>query len=176
MTPALSRSACALVLIGSLAACGGGGGASSDWAVDACKTLPADAASKASGVAVAKAELASAAVSNEQTTLSNCSYSTADGKINFGVMLRQDKTGQTNIAEQFEGLKSQPDMTGPMVDVAVPKGKAAWATKLRTLTYVPDDLRMIVVTPPGAIVIGGPTDPDDVLKAKALALAEAAAH
>jgi hypothetical protein len=157
-----------------LAGCGGGGGASgksADWAVDACKSFPKEAAAKASGVTVAKSEVSG--TGSDQTALSNCVYSSADGKDNFGVMLRQDKTGEVKLDEQVKGLTAQQDVTGPMEEVPMPKGKAFWAPKLNTLSWVPDDTRMIVVTPPGAIVFGQAPTPAAELKAKAIAIATA---
>lgn len=157
-----------------LAGCGGSGGASgkgSDWAADACKTFPREAAAKASGVAVTKSD--ASGNGSEETALSNCTYSSADGKDNFGVMLRLDKTGQTKLAEQVAGLTAQPDATGPLEEVAMPKGKAFWAPKLNTLSWVPDDTRMIVVTPPGAVSFGQAKPPASDLKAKAVAIAAA---
>lgn len=156
-----------------LAGCGGSGpsGKSADWAVDACKTFPAASAAKASGLAITKAE-SPGQTGNDQAAVSNCTYSTADGKTNFGVLLRQDKSGQTTVAEQIAGLTSQPDMIGPSEKVTMPKGKAVWAPKLHTLSWVPDDARMIVVTPPGAITLGQAA-PEGDLKAKAIAIATA---
>lgn len=175
MTIDLRRSLCALVLTGFVAACGGGGGAggkSAEWAVDACKTFPAEAAGKAAGVAVAKAE-GSAATSNEQVTVSNCTYSSADGKDNFGVLLRQDKVSGQTVDQQLAGVTSQPDVTGSGEPVAMPKGKAVWMPKMRTLSYVPEGERMIVVTPPGAITFGQAPVPEAEVKAKAIAIATA---
>jgi hypothetical protein len=64
-------------------------------------------------------------------------------------------------------------VTGPSEDVAMPKGKAIWAPKIRTLSYVPATGRMIVVTPPGAITFGADAPPPADLKAKAIAIATA---
>ncbi len=153
-----------------LTGCGSSGKAS-DWAADACKTFPSAAAAKVTGLAITKAE-APGSTGNEQTAVSNCTYSTADGKTNFGVLLRQDKTGQTTVAEQIAGLTAQPAMTGPSEEVKMPKGKAIWAPKLNTLSWIPDDARMIVVTPPGAITFGKSAPAGD-LKAKAIAIATA---
>lgn len=176
MTIDLRRSLCALALAGLAAGCSGGGAGGSskgaEWAVDACKTFPAEAAGEAGGVAVAKAE-SSAATSNEQVTVSNCTYSSADGKDNFGVLLRQDKVSGQTVDEQLAGVTSQPDVTGPGEPVAMPKGKAVWMTKLRTLSYVPEGARMIVVTPPGAIAFGQAPVPVEQLKTKAIAIANA---
>ncbi len=164
----------ALMLTGLLGACGGGGssGKSADWAADACKTFPLETAAKVSGLAVTKAESSGQTGSND-VAVTNCTYSTADGKGNFGILLRQDKSGDLTMAEQLSGLTSQPDLTGPGEEVAMPKGKAIWAPKLRTLSYVPDDARMIVVTPPGAISFGPSAAPAGDLKAKAIAIATA---
>lgn len=150
---------------------GGASGKSPDWAVDACKTFPAAAAGKAAGVTVVKTETPNR-TDTGQVLVSNCSYSMADGET-FGVLLRQDRTDGTMIDTQIAGIKSQPDITGPMEDQAMPKGKAVWSIKMNTLSYVPQDGRMIVVTPPGAVTFGkkGPTAAE--LKAKAIAIANA---
>lgn len=170
------RHAIAALTLAALAGCGGGsvGGKPADWAKDACKTFPADAASKASGVAVAKAE-SSGQTGNDQTFVTNCTYSSADGKNNFGVLLRQDKSEEATVDAMIGGMKSQPDISGPSEDVAMPKGKAIWQPKLRTLSYLPEDGRMIVVTPPGAIFFGSGAEapPPAELKAKAIAIANA---
>lgn len=168
---------CALIMAGLTAGCGSGGGGggsgkSADWAADACKSFPAEAAGKAAGVAVAKAETVGQ-TGNEQVLVSNCTYSSADGATSFGVLLRQDKVGAETIDAQIAGLKSQPEATGPSEDVAMPRGKAIWATRLNTLSYVPEAGRMIVVTPPGAISFGKPPAPPAELKAKAVAIATA---
>ncbi|MBY8825027.1 hypothetical protein [Sphingomonas colocasiae] len=177
----LAASLCTLLLTGLVAGCGGngnGGGAdggsgkSADWAADACKTFPADAAGKAAGFAVAKAETPGQ-TGNEQTLVSTCSYSSADGKSSFTVLLRQDRSDGSTIDAQIAGLKSQPDATGPSEDVAMPKGKAIWAPRLNTLSYVPQDGRMIVVTPPGALIFGANPAPAGDLKSKAVAIAMA---
>lgn len=183
MSRTMRVSLCSLMLAGLVTACGSGGGGgttvgggsgkSADWALDACKTFPLDAAAKAAGVEVTKAET-SGQVSNEVTLVSNCSYSRPDGKTNFGVLLRQDKALGDTVDVQIAGLKSQPDLTGPFEDVAMPKGKAIWSPKLRTISYVPEAGRMIVVTPPGAVVFGGTPAPDAEVKAKAIAIALAA--
>lgn len=171
-------------LLGSilLVACGSGGDSASkaeggstvavapDWGADACKTLTAEAAGKAAGLAVATAS-AGATSKMGDNSVSTCSYSASDGTL-FTVALRYAPEG--TAAESIAGLKSQPDMTGPIEDVAEAKGKAFWAPRLKTLTYLPDDSRMISVTPPGAKLIGT-SDPDDVLKKRALALALRAA-
>lgn len=141
-----------------------------DWGADACKTLSAEAAGKAAGVAVATAS-AGATTKVGENSVSTCSYSASDGTL-FTVALRYAPEG--TAAESIAGLKSQPDMTGPIEEVAGAKGKAFWAPRLKTLTYLPDDRRMISVTPPGAKP-NGKSDPDDVLKQRALALAERAA-
>jgi hypothetical protein len=168
---AMTRFVLSLALM--LAACGSGGagGKSKDWADDACKTFPVEAAAKVAGVAVSKTVVSGTSAGD--TKVSNCTYSTADGKANFGIVLRHDTSGQTTAAEQIAGLTSQPDVTGPSEEVPMPKGKAVWAPKLNTLSYVPEDNRMIVVTPPGAIVIGGAKAPEADLKAKAVAIATA---
>ncbi len=141
------------------------------WGAEACRTLTAEAAAKAAGVAVSQATSnANAQVGGN--TVSTCSYAAGDGTT-FTVALRRSPDG--TLAESIAGLKSQPDMTGPIEDVAAPAGKAFWAPRLKTLTYMPDDHRMVSVTPPGANVMGGKSDPDDVLKQRALALALAAA-
>lgn len=142
----------------------------SDWGADACKTLTAEAAGKAAGVAVATAS-AGATSKVGENSVSTCSYSASDGTL-FTVALRYAPEG--TAAESIAGLKSQPDMTGPIEDVAEAPGKAFWAPRLKTLTYLPDDARMISVTPPGA-KLNGTSDPDAVLKQRALALAQRAA-
>lgn len=131
--------------------CSGGGIAggsqkASDWALDVCKTFPTDAASKPAGVAIAKAETAGQA-GNADTLVSNCTYSSADGKTYFGVLLRQEKSGGQSVEARVADMKSRPDMTGPSEDVAMPKGEAVWAAKMHTLSYLPAAGRMIVVTP-----------------------------
>ena len=143
---------------------------SSDWGADACKTLTAEAATKAAGVAVATAS-ANSTTRVGDNSVSTCSYSGSDGTL-FTVALRYAPEG--TMDESIAGLKSQPDMTGPIEDVPAPRGKAFWAPRLKTLSYFPDDHRMISVTPPGA-KLNGTSDPDDVLKQRALALAERAA-
>lgn len=176
MTRSPRLSLCVLVLTGLAAGCGsgagGGSGKSAEWAADACRTFPAEAAGKAAGIAVAKAETPGQ-TGNEQTLVSNCTYSSADGKASFGVLLRQDRTGGETIDAQIAGLKSQPDATGPSEDVAMPRGKAVWAPKFNTLSYVPEAGRMIVVTPPGAVSFGTPAASPEALKAKAVAIAKA---
>ncbi|RVT90248.1 hypothetical protein [Sphingomonas crocodyli] len=166
----------ALGLFGLVSGCGGGGGAMSgkpeDWAADACKTFPADVAGKVAGVSVKKAESAGQ-TGNERTLVSNCTYSSADDRTSFAVLLRQAKSDGESVDDQITGLKSQPDMTGPSEDVNMPKGRAIWAPKLRTLSYVPAVGRMIVVTPPGAIAFGSDAGPSSDLKAKAIAIASA---
>jgi hypothetical protein len=157
--------------------CSGGGIAggsqkASDWALDACKTFPKEAAGKAAGVAIAKAETAGQTGSSD-TLVSNCTYSSADGKTNFGVLLRQEKAGGQTVEAQVADMKSRPDMTGPSQDVAMPKGKAIWASKMHTLSYVPAAGRMIVVTPPGAFSFGSAVPNDGDLKAKAITIATA---
>lgn len=142
----------------------------SDWGANACKTLTAEAAGNATGIAVATAS-AGATTKVGENSVSTCSYSASDGTL-FTVALRYAPEG--TAAESIAGLKSQPDMTGPIEDVPAAKGKAFWAPQLKTLTYLPDDRRMISVTPPGA-KLNGKSDPDDVLKQRALALAERAA-
>ncbi|QDZ06583.1 hypothetical protein FPZ24_03090 [Sphingomonas panacisoli] len=178
MTGIVARSFAAVTLAGLTASCGGGGLAgggsqkAADWALDACKTFPKEAAGKAAGVAVGKTETAGQ-TGNDDILVSNCTYSSADGKTNFGVLLRQVKTGGQSVDAQIADMKSRPDMTGPSEDVAMPKGKAVWASKMHTLSYVPADGRMIVVTPPGAFSFGGPASADGDLKAKAIAIASA---
>lgn len=149
---------------------GKGAVAASEGGADACKTLTAEAAGKAAGIAVAAAS-AGATSKVGENSVSTCSYSASDGTL-FTVALRYAPEG--TAAESIAGLKSQPDMTGPIEDVPAVKGKAFWAPQLKTLTYLPDDHRMISVTPPGAR-LNGKSDPDDMLKQRALALAERAA-
>lgn len=172
----------ALVGLVWLTACGSGGetagesaeagttAVGAEWGADACKALTAEAAGKAAGVTVATAS-AGATTKVGDNSVSTCSYSASDGTL-FTVALRYAPEGTAK--ESIAGLKSQPDMTGPIEDVAAAKGKAFWAPKLKTLTYFPDDSRMISVTPPG-VKLGGTSDSDDVLKQRALALAEGAA-
>jgi hypothetical protein len=141
-----------------------------DWGADACKTLTAQAASKAAGLSVATAS-ANSTTRVGDNSVSTCSYSSSDGTL-FTVALRYAPEG--TMDESIAGLKSQSDMTGPIEDVAAAKGRAFWAPRLKTLTYLPDDQRMISVTPPG-VKLGGTSDPDAVLKQRAVALALAAA-
>lgn len=141
-----------------------------DWGAEACKMLTADAAAKAAGVAVSQATSSSNARVGDNT-VSTCSYATSDG-VAFTVALRYSP--DATLAASIAGLKSQPDMTGPIEEVPAKSGKAFWAPRLKTLTYLPDDHRMISVVPPG-VRFGGTSDPDDVLKQRAMALAEAAA-
>ena len=177
--PMTTTTLSALALAAALGGCGskdgsvagGASGKASDWAVDACKTFPLAAASKAAGVTFVKAD-APNQTDTGQVLVSNCSYSTADGE-SLGVLLRQDKTDGTTVDTQIAGLKSQPDVTGPMDDVAMPKGKAIWSVKMNTLSYVPQDGRMIVVTPPGAVTFGKKGPPAAELKAKAISIANA---
>lgn len=176
MTWIFARSLAAFTLAGLMGGCGGGitGGSekAADWALDACKTFPKEAAGKAAGVAVDKAETAGQ-TGNDDVLVSNCTYSSADGKTNFGLLLRQAKTGGQDVDAQIADMKSRPDMTGPSEDVVMPKGKAVWASKMHTLSYVPAEARMIVVTPPGAFSFGGPPPIDGELKVKAIAIANA---
>lgn len=146
--------------------------AGSDWGADACKTLTAEAAGKASGLAVAKSSASSVARVGDNT-VSTCSYSASDGT-QFTVALRQSP--DATMAESIAGLEANPDMTGPVEAVPAPVGKAFWAPQVKTLTYLPDDHRMVSVTPPGANVMGGKSDSDDLLKPRALAIALAAAN
>lgn len=171
------RIAVVIIFAACTTGCGGGGitGSSqkaSDWALDACKTFPKEAAGRAAGVPVAKTETAGQTGSSD-TLVSNCTYSSADGKINFGVLLRQEKAGGQSVEAQIADMKSRPDMTGPSDDVVMPKGKAVWAAKMHTLSYVPAPGRMIVVTPPGAFSFGGAAPNDGDLKAKAISIATA---
>ncbi len=111
---------------------------------------------------------------NEQVHVSTCSYSSADGATSFTVLLRQVMSDAPALDAEIANMKSQPDITGPSEDVAMPKGKAIWQPKMRTLSYVPEAGRMIVVTPPGAIVFGKAETPLSDLKAKAIVIATAA--
>lgn len=124
-----------------------GEGAGNDWAVDACKTFPVAVAAKASGLAVETATLG-AQVSVGGTNASSCSYSTAGNRETFGVLLRHDTTGNSTLDGQLASVTGNPAETGPSEMVAMPKGKAVWQPQLRSLSYLPDDGRMIVVTPP----------------------------
>lgn len=174
LTGALLLTAC-----GSGEKAGGGAGseaqsdgvaAGPDWGADACKTLTAAAASRAAGLAAATAS-ANSTTRVGDNSVSTCSYSSSDGTL-FTVALRYAPEGTMDAS--IAGLKSQPDMTGPIEGVAAAKGKAFWAPRLKTLTYLPDDRRMISVTPPG-VKLGGTSDPDDMLKQRALVLALATA-
>lgn len=103
------------------------------------------------------------------TTLSTCNYTA--GAETFTVLLRQSP--DSTLAEGISGLKASPEMTGPMEEVAAPGGKGFWAPRLKTFTLLTaDGKRLISVTPPG-VRLGGKSDSDEVLKQKALALAEA---
>jgi len=176
----VSRVLALITLTGTVAACGNSGSdsatssskPSSDWAADACKTFPAEAASKAAGVNFVKAENSSQ-TGSALVLVSNCNYSSADGRVTLGILLRHALSDEESIDAQIAGLKSQPDMTGPSEDVPMQKGKAVWSSKLNTLSYVPRDGRMIVVTPPGAVSFGK-SDADPIqLKTTAIAIAKA---
>lgn len=158
-----------------LAGCGSAGsvkdaGTGQDWAIDACKTLPAAAAGKAAGLAVTEAK-ASPGASAGTAHVSSCSYMGSAGE-SFTVLLRQSP--DSTLEEAITGLKAAPDMTGPIDEVPVSAGKGFWAPKLKTFTLLPDGTRLISVTPPG-VRLGGKSDPDDILKQRAQAIAEAAA-
>jgi hypothetical protein len=166
------------VLLFLLAACGqgsttGAGQATStdQWAIDACKTFPASAAAKATGLPIKTATLAGRASSNG-TNVSNCSYASDGGNAQFGILLRQDTTGTTTLQQQIDGLTSDPGTSGPSEPVAMPKGNAVWQPEVRTLSWVPDDSRMIVVTPPGIELSRKGAD-QAKLKASAIAIARA---
>lgn len=150
------------------------------WAVDVCKSFPAEAAGKAAGLAIAKT-IPSPNVFTSGVNVSNCTYSAQDGAL-FSVGFRHDTSGATTMTEAIAGLTARPDMTGPVEEVPAKVGKAFWTPRLKTLSYLPDDSRMVTVTPPGAKP--GGAEPEDkavaaaeeaALKAKALAIAEAAA-
>ena len=118
---------------------------SSDWATDACKVFPAADATMSSGIAIASATTSDAGNAN-QTNISQCTYATADGKPAFTIMLRHDLSGTLTSDMQMKGLTAAPDMTGPTEEVVMAKGKAIWTGQLKTLSYVPDDARMIIVS------------------------------
>ena len=174
---AIRNTAAGLSAAALLAGCGSGArdssaetATSADWAADACKTFPADLASKAAGMTVTQAT-ASPGASVGGTRVSTCNYTASDGTI-FTLLLRQSP--DSTMEEAITGLKANPEMTGPMEEVAVAGGKGFWAPRLKTYTYLPDGQRLISVTPPG-VRLGGKSDADDVLKQKAEAIAEAAA-
>ena len=141
------------------------------WASDACRTFSAAAVSKATGQTFSKAELNANQNDDAPATVSSCNYSTADGNVFFTILLRQDRTGQETIDSQASGLTSSPDMTGAMDPVEMPRGKAFWSSRLHTLSYIPDNARMIVVTPPNAM--GAGKKPDAELRRNAVAIASA---
>ena len=148
-------------------------GGGDQWAVDACKTFPAAAAAKASGLAIETTTLG-AQVSVAGTTVSSCGYATAGNRESFGVLLRQDTTGKATIDQQVAAITSAPAETGPSEIVEMQKGKAVWQPQLRSLSYVPDDARMIVVTPPFIGLSRKGADPAK-LKASAITIARAVA-
>ena len=172
---------------GSGAAPGAGEAAAAEvaatWATDACKTLSAEAAGKAAGLAVTKT-VEGANASTNGVNVSSCTYSTEDG-VMFTIGLRHDTMGAATMPEMIAGLTARPDVTGPVEEVPSKNGRAFWTPRLKTLSYLPDDTRTITVTPPYAKPMGGPAEPKDddaaaaaeeaTLKAKALAMAEAAA-
>lgn len=141
------------------------------WAADACMTFPAEAAAKAAGVAVTGA-VAGGKSTVSGTQVSSCTYQLA-GNRSFTVLMRhQGEKGDMKRA--IAGLNAAPDVTGPVAEVPVPNGKAYWTQRYRTLSYIPDEKRIVVVTPPGAVA--GPANAsDEGLKDKALAIARAAA-
>ena len=107
-------------------------GGGDQWAVDACKTFPAAAAAKASGLAIETTTLG-AQVSVAGTTVSSCGYATAGNRESFGVLLRQDTTGKATIDQQVAAITSAPAETGPSEIVEMQKGKAVWQPQLRSL-------------------------------------------
>jgi hypothetical protein len=144
------------------------------WALDACRTFPAAAAAKAIGAGVTAASAgARSAIGGNQ--VSTCNY-TAAGQGPFTVLLRQQGEGGGGIAQTIAGLHSQPDITGPVTEIAAGAegAKAFWTPRHSTLTYAPDDKRVVVVTPPGATG-GGTGAPPAALQKTALAIARAAA-
>lgn len=153
---------------------GPGGESSKDprlWATDACKTFPPDAAGKAAGIAV------TAAVPDGKSTVSGMQVSTctyeAAGSGSFTIAMRyQGEAGSMRSA--IAGLNAAPDVTGPIVEVPVKQGKAFWGKRYRTLSLIPDEKRVVVVTPPG--VSGADTDANtDHWQQTALRIAQAAA-
>ena len=138
------------------------------WAADACKTLPAGAATRVAGVQVRSA-LPGARSTVGGTQVSTCNYQTS-GNGSFTVLMRHQGEAGGGIRQAIAGLRAMPDITGPVTEVPVANGKAFWVQRHRTLSYIPDDKRVVVVTPPNA---AGVTD--DVLKQTALAIARAAA-
>ena len=161
---------------GGVSAGASGGGTSAkadDWAKDACKTFPADAAAKASGMVVKSSE--GTHTNANDTDVASCTYSGEAWDDGFTVALRQAHDTDLSIDQQIAGLSSQPDMTGPATNVAMPAGEAVWHAKMRTLTWVPDAARMIIVTPPGAITFGDkpPKITEADMQATAIRIAEA---
>lgn len=140
------------------------------WATDACATFPADAAAKAAGVAV------TAAVPGGKSTVSGMQVSTctyeAPGAESFTIAMRyQGEAGSMQTA--IAGLNAAPEVTGPIVEVPVDQGKAFWGQRYRTLSFIPDETRVVVVTPPGAS--GPDAAPNEArLRQTALAIAQAA--
>ena len=141
------------------------------WATDACKTFPSDAAGKAAGIAV------TAAVPGGKSTVSGmqvstCTYETA-GSGSFTIAMRFQGEGGS-MERASAGLNAAPQVTGPIVEVPVKQGKAFWGERFRTLSFIPDETRVVVVTPPG--VSGADTGTDtDRMQQKALTIAQAAA-
>lgn len=160
-----------------VAGCGGAGTgeqpAPSGWAIDACETFPVAAAARASGLAIETAMLG-AQTSVNGTDVSSCSYATAGNRETFGILLREDRSGRATIDEQLASVSSAPAETGPSEPVAMPRGKAVWQPQLRSLSYIPADGRMIVVTPPFIGLSAAGTDPEK-LKATAIRIALAVA-
>ena len=161
---------------GDVSAWASGGGTSAkadDWAKDACKTFPVDAAAKASGMVVKSSE--GTHTNANDTDVASCTYSGEAWDDGFTVALRQAHDTDLSIDQQIAGVSSQPDITGPAADVAMPAGKAVWHAKMRTLTWVPDAARMIIVTPPGAITFGDkpPKISEADMQANAIRIAKA---
>jgi len=158
-----------------LAACDRSGGEKSlsvaegkQWAVDACRTFPAAAAAKAASVPVSSA-IAGARSTVGGIQVSTCTYQTS-ANASFTVLMRDwgDKGG--GAAKTIAGLRAVPDITGPVSELKVEGASAYWVPKHHTLSYIPDDTRVVVVTPPVS-----PGASEAALQQTALALARAAA-
>lgn len=144
-----------------------------DWAVDVCKTFPVAAASKASGLAIK--ETNTSHTNANDTDVGSCTYSGEAYDELFTVGLRHAHDPDMTVEEQIASVTSEPEITGPSEEVTMSKGKAVWSPKLRTLTWVTDPARMVIVTPPYAVTFGSkpPKLPDAELRANAIAIAKA---
>ena len=116
------------------------------WAADACRTLPADALAKAAGETVRSA-IAGAKSTVGGIQVSTCTYQTS-GDAAYTVLMRDwgDKGG--GASQTVAGLHAMPEITGPVSELKVDGATAYWVPKHRTLSYIPDDKRVVVVTPP----------------------------